>query len=114
MGREATQFKPGKSGNPRGRPRGSANMRSLELATRIEGEGLTPVEYLVSVYRNKRVSKSLRIAAARAAAPYVHSKLCAIEMNVITDERDVRELSDAELTMAIRDCQEEIERSRNG
>ena len=108
MGREATQFKPGKSGNPRGRPRGNSNMRSLDLATRIEEEGLTPVEYLVSVYRNKRASQSLRLAAARAAAPYVHSRLCAIEMDIITDNRDVTELSNEELSQMLAETREKI------
>jgi len=111
MGREATQFKPGQSGNPNGRPPGSSNTRSLELANKIEKTGLLPVEYLASVYQDESVSQSLRIAAARAAAPYVHSRLSSVTMDCLVDLRSVEELSDAELALAIRQCQEDIERT---
>lgn len=52
----ATQFKPGQSGNPRGRPRGAKN-----FATAIEQELLSPVA--VNEHgRRKKISKLMAIA----------------------------------------------------
>ena len=57
-----------------GRKAGSATKRTRAIANAI-AEGLTPLEYLTSVYRDVSVDKAKRIDAAKAAAPYVHPKL---------------------------------------
>lgn len=57
-----------------GRKPGSATTRTREIADAI-AEGLTPLEYLSSVYRDTDVDEAKRIDAAKAAAPYVHPKL---------------------------------------
>lgn len=57
-----------------GRKAGSATTRTREIANAV-AEGLTPLEYLTSVYRNEEADESKRIDAAKAAAPYVHAKL---------------------------------------
>lgn len=59
----------------RGRPPGSRNKRTLAAAERIATEGLTPLEYLTSVYRDQAIALGERIDAAKAAAPYLHAKL---------------------------------------
>jgi hypothetical protein len=63
-------------GGPRegaGRPKGSTNIRTLEAIEALTG--LTPLEYLTSVYQDPNHDESKRIDAAKAAAPYVHAKL---------------------------------------
>lgn len=61
-----------------GRKAGSATTRTREIANAV-AEGLTPLEYLASIYRDPNVDEARRIDAAKAAAPYVHAKLSAIE-----------------------------------
>ena len=63
-----------------GRPAGSTNLRSLDSIEEITASGLTPLEYLTQVYRDPLVDESKRIDAAKAAAPYVHAKLSAVEL----------------------------------
>lgn len=62
-----------------GRKAGAATTRTREIANAI-AEGLTPLEYLTSVYRDLSVDEAKRIDAAKAAAPYVHAKLSSVEM----------------------------------
>jgi hypothetical protein len=62
-----------------GRKAGSATTRTREIANAI-AEGLTPLEYLTSVYRDVGADEAKRIDAAKAAAPYVHAKLSNIEL----------------------------------
>jgi hypothetical protein len=64
-----------------GRKAGTATKRTREIANAI-AEGLTPLEYLTSVYRDENADEAKRIDAAKAAAPYVHAKLANIEANV--------------------------------
>lgn len=54
-----------------GRPKGS---RTAFITT--EG-GLTPLDFLLAVARSPDAATSARLAAARAAAPYVHRPLAA-------------------------------------
>ena len=56
-----------------GRPAGATNKRTLEAIEKLTG--LTPLEYLTSVYQDPEADESKRIDAAKAAAPYVHAKL---------------------------------------
>jgi hypothetical protein len=57
-----------------GRKPGSATTRTREIANAV-AEGLTPLEYLTSIYRDPMADEAKRIDAAKAAAPYVHAKL---------------------------------------
>lgn len=61
-----------------GRKPGTANVKTREVANAI-AEGLTPLEYLASIYQNIEVDEARRIDAAKAAAPYVHPRLNSIE-----------------------------------
>ena len=64
-----------------GRKPGSATKRTREIANAV-AEGLTPLEYLTSVYRDPSVDEARRIDAAKAAAPYVHARLAQIDQKV--------------------------------
>jgi UDP:flavonoid glycosyltransferase YjiC (YdhE family) len=67
-----------------GRKPGAASTRTREIADAI-AEGLTPLEYLASIYRDETKDEMRRIDAAKAAAPYVHAKLANIEGNFTGD-----------------------------
>jgi hypothetical protein len=64
-----------------GRKAGSATQRTREIANAV-AEGLTPLEYLTSIYRDENADEAKRIDAAKAAAPYVHPKLANVDANV--------------------------------
>ena len=70
-------FKKGVSGNPGGRPKGSKNHYALDEKMRRElaRTGLTPLEVLLVVMRDPKERLELRLDAAKAAAPYMHSKM---------------------------------------
>lgn len=52
---------------------GATSKRTLETIEQLTG--LTPLEYLTSVYQDAAADEAKRIDAAKAAAPYVHAKL---------------------------------------
>lgn len=73
-----------------GRKVGSATTKTRAIADRAASEGVTPLEFMLSVMRkepsgdikDERVLQSIRemrFEAAKAAAPYMHPKLSAIE-----------------------------------
>ena len=71
-------FKPGQSGNPNGRPKGSRNKASAEREAEIKAGGLAPLEYMLNLLRDETASKEDRMWAAEKAAPYVHPRLQSI------------------------------------
>ena len=77
--RRGRPFRPGRSGNPRGRPRGSLNKRTRALLEAAEAGGEMPLDFLLRLMRDPREPKSKRLEAAKAAAPFCHSKLNAID-----------------------------------
>lgn len=42
-------------------------------------EGISPLDYMLSILRDDTQEQSARFAAAKEAAPYVHNRLAAVE-----------------------------------
>lgn len=64
-----------------GRKPNIPNKRTAETAAAVEASGLTPLDYLLSVMRDDLLDRDARVDAAKAAAPYVHAKLAAVEFS---------------------------------
>lgn len=69
-----------------GRPKGGKNKATVEreaiAADRLEklkAEGVTPLEYMLSLMRDEEALPTERFEAAKAAAPYIHPKLASVE-----------------------------------
>ncbi len=70
------------SGLPKtgGRKKGSGNKVKAEQVAAVVASGLTPLQYMLQEMRDERNVKDVRMEAAKAAAPYVHAKLSAMEV----------------------------------
>jgi hypothetical protein len=76
-------FRPGISGNRRGRPKGSRNKRTRALIEAARAGGEMPLDYMLRAMRDAKgkpkpkpkPKPKRRDAMAVAAAPYYHSKL---------------------------------------
>ncbi len=84
--RRGKPFKPGLSGNPRGRPRGSRNKRTRALIEAAQVGGELPLDYMLRVMRDPNAPVRRRDEMAKAAAPFLHSKLSAIEHSGAPDK----------------------------
>ncbi len=62
-----------------GRKKGSCSVKTREIADKAIIEGITPLEYLLSILRDESQPQADRVDAAKSAAPYVHAKLMASE-----------------------------------
>lgn len=72
----------GKNGGARpgaGRPKGSANKKTQEIIAKAMADGITPLEYMLGVMRDVSADEGRRDEMARAAAPYIHPRLQAVE-----------------------------------
>ena len=63
-----------------GRKAGTPNKRTQAMQIAVETSGMTPLDYMLSVMRDEVEEPRHRLAAAQAAAPYVHAKLSSIEL----------------------------------
>lgn len=61
-----------------GRKKGTPNKKAVDLA-KVAAEGITPLEYMLNIMRDPNADPSRRDHMAKAAAPYIHPKLGAIE-----------------------------------
>jgi hypothetical protein len=62
-----------------GRQKGSLNKATQQQRDAVAASGLAPLDYMLSVMRDDKQPAERRDDMAKAAAPYVHSKLAAIE-----------------------------------
>jgi len=72
-----------------GRQKGTPNKKNAEVIKAVKASGLTPLEFMLDLMRGSPPEgataveaiafASMRFEAAKAAAPYVHPKLTAIE-----------------------------------
>jgi len=65
-----------------GRPKGSKNAKTAELARRLTEDGITPLEYMLDVLRNPDSEQGRRDDMSKAAAPYMHPKLSSTEVKI--------------------------------
>jgi hypothetical protein len=72
-------FKPGTSGNMRGRPKRSRNKHTRAVIEAANAGGETPFDYMLRVMRDGAASAKRRDEMAKSAAPYLHAKLAPIE-----------------------------------
>ncbi len=82
-----------------GRKPGVPNKRTAEKTAEIEASGLTPLDYMLSMLRDDSLEPMARFEAAKAAAPYVHAKLAAVEFSgglSFSHEDALAELDDPE------------------
>ena len=81
-----------------GRKPGAITQKTRAKAEEIAASGLTPLEFMMSVLRDETNSTEDRFEAAKAAAPYVHAKLAAIDhsgsVNLTSHEDALNELDD--------------------
>lgn len=64
-----------------GRRKGTPNKGVIKPYKRPAPEGMSPLDYLLSVMRSTAEATDLRVGAAKAAAPYMHRALKAIEVS---------------------------------
>lgn len=62
-----------------GRPAGAVTKRTREAADAAAKDGLTPLDYMLSILRDEAQEQEKRMWAAEKAAPYVHAKLASVE-----------------------------------
>lgn len=62
-----------------GRKKGIPNKATLGRQAKITASGTTPLDFLIEVMRSVERTFQERFEAAKAAAPYVHPRLSAVE-----------------------------------
>lgn len=68
-----------------GRKPGSRDKLAREQAERVAAEGITPLDFLLTVMRDECEERAKRIDAAKAAAPYVHPRLNSVDASITGD-----------------------------
>ncbi len=76
-----------------GRPKGSRNKRTAELIAEVEASGETPLDYMLRVMRDDAVDKLRRDDMAKAAGPYIHARLSAMEVKADVDVTNTIEVT---------------------
>lgn len=62
-----------------GRGKGTRNKRTVAQSAAAVADGISPLDYMLSVMRDIDAEPYMRAAMAKAAAPYVHPHLATIE-----------------------------------
>lgn len=85
-----------------GRPLGSANKRTLEIANKAAEQGITPLEVMINVMRKHYDAREFpeAVDVAVKAAPYLHSKLSSVDLKT-TVKKTVTEFTRDELLAII-------------
>jgi hypothetical protein len=58
-----------------GRPKGAASKANEEARAKALASGVSPLDYMLGVMRDSSVDDARRDDMAKAAAPYLHSKM---------------------------------------
>lgn len=63
-----------------GRKSGAPNKASAARQAEVAATGITPLDWMLGVLRDKTADNERRDKAARDCAPYVHPRLAAVEL----------------------------------
>jgi hypothetical protein len=74
-----------------GRKVGAATRRTREIADKAAEGGITPLEFMLQIMRNEAGEPETRFEAAKAAAPYVHPRLSAVDVDAKVTARTLAE-----------------------
>lgn len=87
MSQASTQFKPGQSGNPGGKPKGTKSKIRFDVAAILKEEGCNPFKILAQIAlgnpeynRGQQLGAMVRKDAASELCAYVAPKLRSIEI----------------------------------
>src|SRR6186713_2006340 len=71
-------------GKPKGLPKSGGRQKGgvdkIKREAILAAQGITPLDYMMAVVRNETEDKTVRLDAAKAAAPYVHARLQAVTL----------------------------------
>lgn len=89
-----------------GRKAGAPTRFNAEARAKAAAGGIMPLDYLLAILRDETKPQETRIDVAKAAAPYVHAKLAAIEHTGADggpiEMRSSKEQRDAAVSAALR------------
>ena len=71
-----------------GRKPGSLTRRTREIAEQAAGDGITPLEYMLTVMRDSDEPPERRDEMAKAAAPCMHPRLASVEQQISGKDGD--------------------------
>lgn len=80
-----------------GRKPGASTKLNQAAREKALAAGISPLDYMLQLLRNEDLPRPDRFEAAKAAAPYVHARLAAVEHSGKIDVRNASEVTDDEL-----------------
>ncbi len=85
----------------KGRPAGSRNKLPANRRLAAQQAGMTPLEFLLNIMKDDTNDMDLRFDAAKAAAPYCHARLAAVQVEHKQFDGDPNAISNAFLASII-------------
>ena len=64
-----------------GRKAGTFNKRTTEIVEQLLADNLTPIQFMLNEMQDTTQSRSYRLEAAKAVAPFLHAKLSSTELS---------------------------------
>ena len=95
-----------------GRKPGAITKRTREIADGLATDGLTPLEYMLSVLRDPTQTQAVRMDAAKAASPYIHPRLANIEQQTKLSGADGGAVQFEDVTRALENAFEKVKGKR--
>ncbi|ANW00676.1 hypothetical protein LMTR13_11355 [Bradyrhizobium icense] len=80
-----------------GRKPGASTRVNQAAREQALASGISPLDYMLTLLRDRDLPRADRFEAAKAAAPYVHARLAAVEHSGSVGIKRATEVSDDEL-----------------
>ena len=80
-----------------GRKKNGSNAMNEEARLKAIASGESPLDFLLNAMRDEKAEFTVRLDAAKAAAPYIHARLSSVDMTSKTDGT-LKVISDTPLT----------------